>query len=194
MDPEKVEKKPEEKQSSFIRDVKDVVGFALVVLVILIPLRLFVAQPFVVVGDSMQPTFETGEYLIVDELSYHFHPPQRGDVIIFKYPVDPSKYFIKRVIGLPGETVILKGETITIKNAANPDGMVLNEPYIAFKNNSDETITLDSTHYFVLGDNRPVSLDSRSWGPLPESDIVGRAFLRLLPVSQIGALPGKHNE
>jgi len=193
MDPEKLEAQPK-KESTFIKDVKDVVGFALVVLVILIPLRLFVAQPFVVVGDSMQPTFQTGQYLIVDELSYHFHPPQRGDVIIFKYPVDPSKYFIKRVIGLPGETVVLKGETITIINAANPNGMQLDESYIAYKNDTDQTIKLDSTHYFVMGDNRPVSLDSRSWGPLPADDIVGRAFLRLLPVSTIGALPGKHNE
>jgi signal peptidase I len=189
--PETAEKKP---QSTFWKDLKEVVGFALIVLVILVPLRLFVAQPFVVVGDSMDPTFATGEYLIVDELSYHLHAPGRGDVIVFKYPLDTTKYFIKRIIGLPGETLVFKGKTITIKNSANPNGFVLNESYLSYTNNTDETITLDDSHYFVMGDNRPVSLDSRSWGPLPKNLIIGRAFARLLPISTFGILPGEHNQ
>ncbi len=89
------------------------------------PIRLFVAQPFIVSGASMDPTFETGEYLIVDQLSYHFDDPVRGQVVIFKYPKDESKYFIKRVIGLPGETVQIEGTDVTIFNESNPDGKKL---------------------------------------------------------------------
>jgi len=186
-----VELKP---KNTFWKDVKEIVIFAVIVLVILIPLRLFVAQPFIVVGTSMQPAFETGQYLIVDELSYRFSAPQRGDVIIFKYPEDETKYFIKRIIGLPGETVILSGTTITIKNKDNPNGFTLNEPYIAYQKSNDETITLSDTQYFVMGDNRAVSLDSRSWGPLEKDLIIGKASVRLFPLSTFGFLPGKETQ
>ena len=123
--------------------------------VILIPIRLFIAQPFVVVGGSMDPTFATGQYLIVDELSYRFETPERGQVIIFKYPKDTTKYFIKRIIGLPSEKISIKDGVVTIKNSAHPDGFVLDEPYI--KNPSTSNLpeqTLGSNDYFVMGDNR----------------------------------------
>ena len=181
-------------KKSFLQDVKEVVIFAVIVLAILIPLRLYVAQPFIVVGASMEPTFQTGEYLIVDEFSYKVSIPKRGQVIIFKYPNDPSKYFIKRIIGLPGETISIKGSSITIKNKDTPKGFILDESYITFEARADLTRELNDNEYFVMGDNRSVSLDSRSWGPLPENLIIGRAVVRLLPLSRIGVLPGNQTQ
>jgi signal peptidase I len=181
-------------KKSFWKDVKEVVLFAIIVLAILIPLRLYVAQPFIVVGASMEPTFKTGEYLIVDELSYKVTDPKRGQVIIFKYPNDPSKYFIKRIIALPKETITIKGTTITIKNKEHPEGFKLDESYINFEKGADLTKTLKDDEYFVMGDNRSVSLDSRSWGALPKDLIIGRAIVRLLPFSKIGILPGNETQ
>lgn len=173
---------------------KDIVKFSILALLIVVPIRFFVAQPFIVSGASMQPTFESGQYLIVDQFTYHFETPKRGDVIIFKYPKDPSKYFIKRVIGLPNETIRIEGKNIYIENAEHPSGYLIEEPYLAPGNPqaSTLTVTLSPTDYFVLGDNRSESSDSRVWGPLSEESIVGRAFLRLLPVGNSGIFPGSY--
>lgn len=176
------------KKSSFI---KELISYALIAIVIVIPIRIFIAQPFIVSGSSMDTTFANGEYLIVDELSYRFHAPERGDVLIFKYPLDPKKYFIKRLIGLPGETIIVKNDTVIIKNKENPEGITLNEPYIHSRTFGNLTATLGSEEYFVLGDNRILSSDSRVWGPLPKSDLIGRPIVRLLPLSKIDWVPGK---
>lgn len=178
---------PGDKRENFFTEL---LKFAIIAVVIVAPIRLFVAKPFIVSGASMDPTFATGQYLIVDELSYHFGSPERGDVIIFKYPLDTTQYFIKRVIGLPGETVNIHGGKVSITKA---DGTVLNleEPYVKnIGNGSEMSVTLPSDQYFVMGDNRPESSDSRYWGLLPRSDIVGRAFVRLLPVTEVGVLPG----
>jgi signal peptidase I len=131
----------------------------------------------------MDPTFKTGEYLIVDELSYHFGEPERGSVLIFKYPKDPSKYFIKRVIGLPGETVQIKDGDVTIVNKENPKGFALNEPYVKFEKKDNLLVTLAAKEYFVMGDNRLGSADSRLWGPVPEDNIIGRPIIRFFPPS-----------
>jgi len=173
---------------------KELFHFALIIIFIVLPIRLFVAQPFIVVGSSMEPTFVNNNYLIVDELSYLLSNPKRGDVIIFKFPngEKKQKYFIKRVIGLPGETVEIKDGKVTIKNSGNPEGFVLGENYLKDLPTNVMSVTLDGTHYFVMGDNRGVSYDSRSWGPLDEKDIVGKALLRLLPFNEIGILPGSH--
>jgi signal peptidase I len=169
----------------------EILRFAIIALVIVIPIRIFVAQPFIVSGASMEPTFHNGQYLIVDQLSYHTGEPKRGDVIIFKYPKDPSKYFIKRLVGIPGDTVSINGNVITIMNEANPEGFVLDEPYVAHMNpNTTLTEVLGPGEYFVMGDNRDNSSDSRVWGILHEDLIVGRAFLRLFPVDEVGYLPG----
>lgn len=178
---------------------RELLQFIIIVLVIIIPIRFFVAQPFVVVGESMLPTFTTNEYLVVDELSYKFEAPERGQVIVFKYPYateenGDAKYFIKRIIGLPGETVIIKNDTVTIKNADHPDGFVLNEPYTSAPTDTTMTTTLGLNQYFVMGDNRPESFDSRSWGPVDKNLIVGKALLRLLPPSKISLLPGNYIE
>ncbi len=173
----------------------ELVRFALIALIIVIPFRLFVAQPFKVSGSSMVPTFQDQNYLIVDEISYRLEEPKRGDVVIFHPPgQDKSIYYIKRVIGLPGETVKINGSVVTIVNDEHKDGFVLDEPYIKNKSTSDNMEkTLNSTEYFVMGDNRPWSSDSRAWGTLPRKNIVGRAFLRLLPLNEISAFPGEHN-
>ncbi len=170
----------------------EIFRFTLIALIIVIPIRLFVAQPFIVSGASMEETFQSGEYLIVDQVSYKLHQPNRGDVIVFRYPKDPSKFFIKRVIGLPGDTVKIEGSMVTIVNEANPDGFVLDEPYIkSMRNQSDMTEVLGEREYFVMGDNRDQSSDSRVWGVLQEERIIGRAYVRLFPPDTFDYLPGE---
>jgi signal peptidase I len=166
--------------------------FALITLFIVLPIRIYIAQPFIVSGSSMDPTFENGEYLIVDELSYRLDEPERGDVIIFRYPKDTTKFFIKRIIGLPGETVVVNGKSVIVKNEANPEGLELDESYLSHETYSNIRVALDEDEYFVMGDNRPASSDSRIWGPLSRDLIVGRAFLRLLPVTRAAVLPGDY--
>lgn len=170
----------------------EMIRFAIITLAIVLPIRFFVAEPFIVSGASMEPTFKTGQYLIVDQLTYRFENPKRGEVIIFRYPNDPSKYFIKRIVGLPGETVVLSGTSVTIKNKKYPDGFSVDQSYIANIKPENATYVLGADQYFVMGDNRPASSDSRVWGPLPKNDIVGRAFVRLFPPFAISLLPGDH--
>jgi signal peptidase I len=174
---------------------REIIEFAIIAFLIVVPIRLFIAQPFIVQGASMQPSFETGQYLIVDQLSYHFEEPERGEVIIFRHPRTPSTFLIKRIIGLPGETVSLTNDSIRITSEAYPEGFIVDEPYITDinKQNVPMTITLDDDEYFVLGDNRSASSDSRVWGPLEEHFIVGKAFLRLFPFTKTDIFPGDYN-
>lgn len=179
----------EKKENFFV----EVIKFSLIALVIVVPVRLYIAQPFIVNGASMDPAFETGHYLIIDQLSYRFRDPQRNDVVILRPPGTTGRFFVKRIIGLPHETVEIYEDAVTIKNAAHPEGMILEESYIAPENKGGRTgltVTLNDEEYFVMGDNRKASFDSRDWGILPGKNIVGRAFLRLFPLDQIGVLPG----
>lgn len=156
--------------------------------------RFFVAAPFIVSGASMEPTFQNLNYLIVDRLTYDIGSPQRGDVVVFGLPEDTSRDLIKRVIGLPGETVVLQGDSVSIINKEHPNGFTLSEPYLDpadLGGASDMRVTLGPDQYFVLGDNRRVSADSRLWGTLPRKDIIGRVILRLYPFNEIGIFPGK---
>jgi signal peptidase I len=170
--------------------LKDLFTLAFLIIVVVIPIRLFVVSPFVVDGESMRPTFENLDYLIVDELVYRLEAPARGDVIVFRYPNNPSVFYIKRIIGLPGETVSIVKGVVTVTQV---DGtrLTLAEPYIV---NEDATYTKSTTlgagEYFVMGDNRPNSSDSRVWGVLPRANIIGRVDLRLLPVNEASFLPG----
>ncbi|MEK7109247.1 MAG: signal peptidase I [Patescibacteria group bacterium] len=178
---------PQEKSENFFTEL---LKFILIAALIVIPMRLFVAQPFIVSGASMDPTFHNGQYLIVDELTYHFASPRRGDVIIFRYPKDRTQFFIKRIVGLPGETVLIRGGKVEVQKA---DGapVALSEPYVVNPGNSgNSTHPVGQGEYFVMGDNRPESSDSRTWGLLPRTDVVGRAFLRLLPIQYLGFFPG----
>ncbi len=170
--------------------LKDLFTLVLLIVVVVIPIRVFVVSPFIVDGDSMHPTFENLDYLVIDEILYAFRAPARGDVVVFRYPGNLSIFYIKRVIGLPGETVSINRGVVTL-TTADGEKLTLAEPYIV---NEDATYTkdvfLNPKEYFVMGDNRPNSSDSRVWGPLAEKDIIGRVDLRLLPVSKSGFFPG----
>ena len=182
---------PPQQENSIV----EILRFSIIALLIVIPIRMFIAQPFIVSGASMQETFHNGEYLIVDQVSYHLHSPERGDVVIFRYPKDPSKYFIKRIIGVPGDTLTIEESTVTIVNEANPEGFSLNEPYIkSMRPGVTITEVLGDREYFVMGDNRDESSDSRVWGVLQEERIIGKAFLRLFPPQAFGVMPGAADE
>jgi len=181
-----------EKMKGQAKNAWDLIKFAAIALAIVIPIRMFLAQPFVVSGESMVPTFEDKQYLVVDELSYNLGNIKRGDVVIFKYPKDPKRFFIKRIIGLPNEKVEIKDGAVKIINDENLDGFVLDEPYIKEKFFTTASYTIPVNQYFVMGDNRNRSSDSRIWGSVPRKLLIGRAYLRLLPFSQIDYLPGEY--
>jgi len=168
-------------------EIFEVIVLAVVVVVIV---RSFLIQPFLVSGASMEPNFSSGDYLLIDEISYRFTQPARGDVIVFHYPGDESVYYIKRVIGLPGEKLLLNNGEIKIFNSQNPNGFVLKESYLPMdlKTGGNEEINLKDGQYFVMGDNRNYSFDSRSWGNLQKSEIVGMVRLRLWPFNKAMAV------
>ena len=172
----------------------ELVRFALIALIIVVPIRVFVAEPFIVSGSSMIPTFENGDYLIVDKISYELGNLKRDDVVIFRYPGDTTKFFIKRIIGLPNEIVDIKGNDVTITNTEHPKGFKLDQLFVKNPANNDTHFVLKNDEYFVMGDNRSGSSDSRSWGAVKRNLLVGKAFLRLLPVSKIDILPGNYKQ
>lgn len=174
---------------SFLLFFWEIAKIVIIALIIVIPIRYFFFQPFFVVGQSMQPNFENGDYLIIDEISYRFREPERGEVLVFKYPENPSQRYIKRIIGLPEETIEIKDGKITIYN--DEKQWTLNESdYLpSFLKTSGYTkISLSQNEYFVLGDNRTLSSDSRRWGPLPKKDIIGRVFLRAWPIAALAKI------
>jgi len=163
-------------------------------LIIIVPIRYFLIQPFFVVGASMEPNFETGDYLIIDELSYFLRDPARGEVIVFHPPyvdsVRSNQYYIKRVIGLPGETVRIEEGKIVVTNAEHPEGVAL-EDYPtkgATLGPPGRVWVLGADQYFVLGDHRDESADSRVFGLIKRDEIVGRAWLRAFPVNKLDLL------
>lgn len=164
----------------------------LLFLFVVLPFRTLIAQPFVVSGDSMIPNFANKDYLIVNQLEKRFENGlNRFEVVVFKYPNDPSKYYIKRLIGLPGEQVIVKDGQTTIVNTNNPDGLIISDGYVAGETIGNIEITLASDEYFVMGDNRENSSDSRFWGALPKDNIIGTPAVRLYPFDNAGLQPGK---
>ncbi|MBI2055581.1 MAG: signal peptidase I [Candidatus Sungbacteria bacterium] len=179
---------PAPSRHSLLRVLGEFLRLAIVAAAIALPIRYFIAQPFIVRGASMEPNFREREYLIIDELSYFFREPIRGEVIVFRYPANPKEYFIKRVIGLPGETVEINTGGIFVINETNPEGFRLSEPYIApgVETRGSARFSLGSGEYVVLGDNRPSSSDSRGWGILDKKFITGRAVFRVFPVQRLG--------
>jgi signal peptidase I len=158
---------------------------------IVVPLRAYVFQPFLVKGDSMVPNFHNGDYLIVDELSYKFREPVRGEIIVLKFPYDPSQRFIKRIVGLPGETLEIKDGKVIIYHPDSQDAFVLDESkYLdgTLQTPGSVRVQLKASEYFVLGDNRGFSSDSRSWGPLSEKYIVGRMMWKVFSLSTFAEL------
>lgn len=187
---------------NFLLEVIKVVALAAV---IIFPIRIFLFQPFFVQGASMEPNFSNGQYLIINEFGYkktevgvngqHFftvYPHKtlmRQDVVVFRFPKNPSKFYIKRIIGLPGEKVEMKNNHVYIYNNSYPAGMMLIEDnYLPAGTINDPKafsgIELGSDEYFVLGDNREESSDSRFWGPVKSDLITGRVLLRAWPFSK----------
>lgn len=202
---EKIEKnvKKEEKLSpfSYFIELLKVVIWALI---IIIPIRTFLFQPFFVQGASMEPSFHDKEYLIINELGYKetnigigdktlfsvqsSKDLERGDVVVFRYPKNPNDFFIKRIIGLPGEKVEISENRVKIYNQENSAGFVLDEKdYLPSVQNTDCVncvFQLSEEEYFVLGDNRSHSSDSRTWGSLSKEYVIGKVFLRAWPISE----------
>ncbi|RJQ35980.1 signal peptidase I [Candidatus Parcubacteria bacterium] len=189
--PRRSEPTPEPKFASTLRrTIGEFLRLAVIAAAIALPIRYFIAQPFVVDGASMSPNFIDGQYLVVDELTYFLRPPERGEVVVFRYPRNPQTHFIKRIIGLPGETVEIREGDVYIANAEYPDGFKLEESYLpedvhipgAFK------FVLGPEEYVVLGDNRAESSDSRYWGTLERRLITGRAIFRAWPPTDFGPI------
>jgi signal peptidase I len=174
------------------------------VVLIIVPLRVFLVQPFFVQGASMEPNFEDKEYLIINELGYKrtdvgfsysgkkvnfftvmpFKEFNRDDVVVFRYPKNPSTFYIKRIIGLPGEKIEISGGKVKIYNQENPNGFILDESgYLSpsEETTGEEVKQLTDEEYFVMGDNRKYSSDSRSWGPVPKYDVIGKVLIRAWP-------------
>ncbi|MFH1036820.1 MAG: signal peptidase I [Patescibacteria group bacterium] len=172
------------KTLSFIWEITKII---IIALAIVIPIRYFLFQPFFVRGQSMEPNFENGDYLIVDELSYRLGDPQRGEIIVFKYPQDTTQRYIKRIIGLPGETVEIKNGKVAIYSGDSQPQILNESAYLSadIQTTGNLRITLRNDEYFVLGDNRPVSSDSRRWGVVPREDIVGKVYLRAWPLEDL---------
>jgi signal peptidase I len=185
------------KNKSFLFEIgnffSETVKITVVSLIIIVSIRSFVMQPFFVSGKSMEPNFHNGDYLIVNEISYKFSDPKRGDVIVFRYPKRPAEFFIKRIVGLPGERIEIKDNKITIYNNDHPGGFVLDESkYIPFNisTTGSFTVNLKNDEYYVLGDNRVASADSRIWGVLERRFIVGRAWIRAWPFGDFAVFEG----
>lgn len=197
------EKTKTNETASLIWEVFKTIGGILLFLVIF---RFYLFQPFSISGSSMEPNYHDSDYLIVNELTYHFGNPKRGDVVVFKHPdpactdfvnksyvnrvffQGPCENYIKRVIGMPGETVKIEDGKVIVKNKENPNGFTLEEEYIVpnIRTYGSQERTLGKDEYYVLGDNRMpnASSDSREWGPLPKNNIVGKAAVILLPVNR----------
>lgn len=165
----------------------EVVQIVLISSAIIIPIRYFLVQPFYVKGASMEPNFYDHEYLIIDELSLRLREPVRGEIVVFRYPRDPSQYFIKRVIALPGETIEVSDGRVKIYNQEHPNGVLLDEAYLEGERTTGKLrATLAADEYYLLGDNRDSSLDSRSFGSVHTDNIIGRVWVRGLPISRVG--------
>lgn len=173
----------------FFASVLEVAEVAFVAVGAVFLIRGFLVQPFLVSGSSMVPTFSNGDYLLIDQLTYRFREPNRGEVIVFHYPKDESTYFIKRAVGLPGERIEIKNNTITVFNAEHPEGTVLEEAYLPPRATTagGAEFKLGEGEYLVLGDNRSYSFDSRTWGSLKATEIVGLVRLRLWPFTNLRA-------
>jgi len=170
---------------NFLSFVWEIFKIVIIALLIVVPIRYFLFQPFFVKGQSMEPNFENGDYLIVDELSYRFRDPQRGEVIVFKFPQNTSQRYIKRIVGLPGEAVEIENGKVTINSQILDERNYLSSTIFTLGNLQ---VTLAENEYFVLGDNRLVSADSRKWGVLPRENIIGRVILRAWPFTALAKI------
>ena len=164
------------KRSHLAREIVETIALTLIIFLVI----RFAIQSYRVEGVSMQPGLQSDQYVLVNKMAYLFHAPERGDVIVFHFPLDTSKDFIKRVIGLPGDTISYTSTTVQV------NGVVLNEPYISEKANplGKNPFVVPPNEYFVMGDNRPASDDSRDWGYVPKDYIVGKAVMVYWPLNK----------
>lgn len=174
---------------TFLYSIWETIEVALIAVIAVFVIRTFLVQPFLVNGASMEPNFSSGDYLLIDEITYRLREPSRGEVVVFHYPGNESTYYIKRIIGLPGERLIFKNGKVTVVDKENPDGFALDENYLPKGlGTSGGEVSLKNNEYFVLGDNRSYSFDSRSWGSLNKSELVGLVRLRLWPINKVMAV------
>ncbi|OHB17609.1 MAG: signal peptidase I [Parcubacteria group bacterium RIFCSPLOWO2_01_FULL_40_65] len=185
---EEIKSQNKKSRENFFLFLLEIIKILILALAIILPIRYFIAQPFFVKGASMESAFEDGDYLIINEISYRFSEPQRGDTVVFRYPENPRQYFIKRIIGLPNETIEIKNNQAKVFNEGNPNGFILDESSYLDSGQITEgslRVKLYENEYFVLGDNRLHSSDSRRWGVLNKSYIIGKVFIRAWPVDKI---------
>lgn len=180
------EKSPRSPAKRTVFAIIDFIKTTIIVVFLALIIRLFVVQPFIVEGQSMLPTFSNNDYLITEKISYSIRSPERGEIVIFHPPDNPSINYIKRLVGLPGDSIEVKDQSVYVNTQK------INEPYLTSNEQTnvatkDFTLTLKSGEYFVLGDNRNHSRDSREIGPIPYSSIVSRVWVRLLPVDNVRA-------
>ncbi len=161
------------KRSHLVRDIVEIVA---ITVVIFIALR-FTIQSYYVNGTAMQPGLKVNEFVLVNKVAYRIQAPQRGDIIVFHYPLDTAKDYIKRIIGLPGDTITMDSTHIQV------NGLTLNEPYISAPYNPQAfKLTVPPDHYFVMSDNRVSTDDSRTWGTVPRNYIIGKAVMVFWPL------------
>ncbi len=206
-----------EKQHGLWFHLLDVIFNIVVIVAIVAGIRTFLVSPFQVEGSSMIDTLEDNEYIVINKLVYYIGTPQRGNIVVFRPPNDPSKYYVKRVIGLPGDTVVIRDGKVFLILSGTTKEVQLNEPYLDARNQgktfrhppgsgdpTEEKFTVPADHYFVMGDNRQGSLDSRSFTLadgqpepfVPRSNIKGRVWFVALPITKVHALsnPDYHLE
>ncbi len=192
-------KQNNEEYISFFELIFEMIKVLILALIIIIPVRVFLFQPFFIEGSSMDPNFHDGQYLVVSEFGYKqtkisektlikpFKSIVRQDVIVFRYPRNPSQFFIKRVIGLPGESVEVKQGKIYIYNEEHPEGFILDEKAYIGNNILTQDMSrrdVKQDEYYVMGDNRMNSSDSRIFGPINKDKVIGRVLLRVWPTSE----------
>ena len=174
-------------------NIIEIVKFLLLIMVTVVPFRILVAEPYVVSGISMSPTLETGHYLIINKFKHEFTGLERGDLVVFTPPHDKGKTYIKRVVGLPGETIKIEDTQVFIKTKDSEEFVKISEPYIKNPPRVDDETIIGEKQYYVMGDNRDNSSDSRSWGVMDHSAIKGEPIMRLLPFKKISFMPGHYD-
>ena len=195
-----IEQQQEKEQENMKDFIIEVVKMFFLALIIIVPVRMFLFQPFIVRGASMEPNFSEKEYLIINEFGYKNTPVsilgkdivtvrprkefERQEIVVFRAPNDEKQFYIKRIVGLPGETVEIGGGEVKVYNDEFPDGMVLEEGYLpeGRKTNGSMKVVLSDDEYYVLGDNRAASSDSRTFGPIGKTEVVGKVLLRAWPM------------
>lgn len=169
------------KVGSYLWELIKVVAISLA---IVLPIRYFLVQPFYVKGASMEPNFHDYEYLIIDELSYRWRVPERGEVVVMRDPLEHSKFFIKRIIGVPGDLIFIDQGDVYVNSNLLDESLYLADNIKTQAVNGVSEVTLQDNEYFVMGDNRPASFDSRRFGAVDKSEFVGRVWIRAWPFTQ----------